>query len=51
MQRGMSQPMLLQNELVQAFGFVRIALAQLIGIEALFVFFLESATQGNPLIA
>ena len=43
--------MLLQDELAQTLGFIRIVLAQLIGKETLFVFFLESATQGNPLIA
>ncbi|MNL81890.1 hypothetical protein D3C87_2091270 [compost metagenome] len=51
MQGGMSQPMLLQDELAQTFGFVLGVLVQLIGIEAVFGFFLEGAAQRNPLIA
>ena len=43
--------MLLQDELAQTLGFIGIAQAQLIGVEALFVFFLDSTAQGNPLVA
>lgn len=51
MQGGMRQPMLLQDELAQTLGFVLVALVQLIGIEAVFGFFLQGAAQRNPLIA
>ncbi|MNR25057.1 hypothetical protein D3C85_1421800 [compost metagenome] len=50
MQGGVGQPMLLQDVLTQAFGFVLVVLAQLIGVEALLGFFLERAAQRNSLI-
>ena len=50
MQGGMGETMLLQDELAQAFGFIGIGLAQLVGVEAVLGFALEIAAQGNPLI-
>lgn len=51
MQRRMSQPMLLQDVLAQALGFIGVALAQLISVEAIFGFFLQGAAQRNSLVA
>ena len=51
MQGRMAEAVLLQNELAQALGFVRVALVQAIGEEALGGFALEAAAQGNALIA
>lgn len=50
MQCGMRQPMLLQDVLAQALGFVRVTLTQLVGVEAILGFFLERAAQRDPLI-
>jgi hypothetical protein len=41
----MRQAMLLQDELAQAFGFVGVGLAQFVGIETIFGFPFEIATQ------
>lgn len=51
MQGGVSQPMLLKDELAQALGFVFVALAQLISEEAILGFSLKRAAQRDSFIA